>query len=192
MSNTDGISVGGIRMKKTVYLTMAAVVCAVALTGSHISFIYMIMSVSMLPSLQSRSISPWYFSSACRTFCSPSPSCPGLEDLPFATELPDSFDKEGMEEKVLCAIDCFNKKDYQSILDMGCTEFQEFLTAIRQEHTSDSTGQHQYRNCKMCNKKPFWQLSFSFFLLFFFPSCMKIKGKKTFLPLWEWKGIGCL
>lgn len=47
----------------------------------------------------------------------------------LGTEMPDSFDKEGMEEKVLCAIDCFNKKDYQSILDMGCTEFQEFLTA---------------------------------------------------------------
>ena len=47
----------------------------------------------------------------------------------LGTELPDSFDKEGMEEKVLCAIDCFNKKDYQSILDMGCTEFKEFITA---------------------------------------------------------------
>ena len=33
MPNTDGVSVGGIGMKKTVYLTMAAVVCAAALTG---------------------------------------------------------------------------------------------------------------------------------------------------------------
>lgn len=47
----------------------------------------------------------------------------------LGTELPESFDKERMEEKALCAIDCFNEKDYQSILDMGCTEFQEFLTA---------------------------------------------------------------
>lgn len=45
------------------------------------------------------------------------------------TELPESFDEERMEEEALRAIDCFNEKDYQSVLDMGCTEFQEFLTA---------------------------------------------------------------
>ena len=47
----------------------------------------------------------------------------------LGTELPDSFDEERMEEEALRAIDCFNEKDYQSVLDMGCTEFQEFLTA---------------------------------------------------------------
>ena len=47
----------------------------------------------------------------------------------LGTELPESFDEERMEEEALRAIDCFNEKDYQSILDMGCTEFQEFLTA---------------------------------------------------------------
>ena len=46
----------------------------------------------------------------------------------LGTELPESFDEERMEE-ALRAIDCFNEKDYQSVLDMGCTEFQEFLTA---------------------------------------------------------------
>ena len=44
-------------------------------------------------------------------------------------EVPESFDEERMEEEALRAIDCFNEKDYQSVLDMGCTEFQEFLTA---------------------------------------------------------------
>lgn len=47
----------------------------------------------------------------------------------LGTELPESFDEERMEEEALRAIDCFNEKDYQSVLDMGCTEFQEFLTA---------------------------------------------------------------
>ncbi len=47
----------------------------------------------------------------------------------LGTELPASFDEERMEEEALRAIDCFNEKDYQSVLDMGCTEFQEFLTA---------------------------------------------------------------
>ena len=47
----------------------------------------------------------------------------------LGTELPESFDEERMEEDALRAIDCFNEKDYQSVLDMGCTEFQEFLTA---------------------------------------------------------------
>ena len=47
----------------------------------------------------------------------------------LGTELPESFDEERMEEEALRAIDYFNEKDYQSVLDMGCTEFQEFLTA---------------------------------------------------------------
>ncbi len=47
----------------------------------------------------------------------------------LGTELPDSFDEERMEEEALRAIGYFNEKDYQSVLDMGCTEFQEFLTA---------------------------------------------------------------
>lgn len=47
----------------------------------------------------------------------------------LGTELPDSFDEERMEEEALRAIGFFNEKDYQSVLDMGCTEFQEFLTA---------------------------------------------------------------
>ncbi len=47
----------------------------------------------------------------------------------LGTELPESFDEERMEEEALRAIDYFNEKDYQSVLDMGCTEFQEFITA---------------------------------------------------------------
>ena len=47
----------------------------------------------------------------------------------LGTELPESFDEERMEEEALRAIGYFNEKDYQSVLDMGCTEFQEFLTA---------------------------------------------------------------
>lgn len=47
----------------------------------------------------------------------------------LGAELPESFDEERMEEEALRAIGYFNEKDYQSVLDMGCTEFQEFLTA---------------------------------------------------------------
>ena len=46
-----------------------------------------------------------------------------------AQPLPEQFEEDTVREAAEQAISYFNEKDYQSILDMGCTEFQEFLTA---------------------------------------------------------------
>lgn len=48
---------------------------------------------------------------------------------PESARLPDSFDEEKVKEKAMCSIDHFNARDYQGILDMGCQEMKEFITA---------------------------------------------------------------
>lgn len=47
---------------------------------------------------------------------------------PASSELPEGFDEERVEEEARRSIGYFNEKDYQSILNMGCREFQEVMT----------------------------------------------------------------
>lgn len=46
-----------------------------------------------------------------------------------AQPLPEQFDEETVKAEAEKAIEYFNERDYQSILDMGSDEFQEALTA---------------------------------------------------------------
>ena len=44
-------------------------------------------------------------------------------------QLPDKFDEETVKEEAMKAVDLFNDRDYQSILDMGVEELKQSLTA---------------------------------------------------------------
>lgn len=46
-----------------------------------------------------------------------------------AQSLPDQFDEETVKAEAIKAVDYFNKRDYQSIIDMGSDEFRELITA---------------------------------------------------------------
>lgn len=45
------------------------------------------------------------------------------------SKLPEGFAEEEVKAECLKAVDFFNQRDYQSILDMGSKEMQEALTA---------------------------------------------------------------
>lgn len=48
---------------------------------------------------------------------------------PESAGLPDSFDEEKVKEEALHSVNLFNERDYQGILDMGCQELKELMTA---------------------------------------------------------------
>lgn len=54
-----------------------------------------------------------------------------------AQSLPDQFDEETVKAEAKKAVDYFNERDYQSIIDMGSDAFQELLTAENFASQSD-------------------------------------------------------
>lgn len=53
------------------------------------------------------------------------------------SKLSDTFDEETMKEEAMKAIEYFNEKDYQSIIDMGSEELKEGITAEEFAKASD-------------------------------------------------------
>lgn len=58
-----------------------------------------------------------------------------------AQSLPEQFDEETVRAEAQKAVDYFNDHDYQSIIDMGSSEFQELLTA--EDFASQSDPYHE-------------------------------------------------
>lgn len=52
-------------------------------------------------------------------------------------QLSDKFDEETVKEEAMKAVEFFNKRDYQSILDMGVDELQQSFTAEQFAQASD-------------------------------------------------------
>ena len=53
------------------------------------------------------------------------------------SQLPEQFDEETVKEEAMKAVELFNKRDYQSILDMGVDELKKSLTAEQFAQVSD-------------------------------------------------------
>ena len=51
--------------------------------------------------------------------------------------LPDKFDEETVKEEAMKAVELFNERDYQGILDMGAEELKQSLTAEQFAEASD-------------------------------------------------------
>lgn len=58
-----------------------------------------------------------------------------------AQSLPDQFDEETVKAEAKKAVDYFNDRDYQSIIDMGSDEFQELISV--ENFASQSAPYHE-------------------------------------------------